>query len=285
MDAFVKAMMNRTSCRTFLPDDPDDSSMKEIEKFISENRTGPFRNSLSFKWMTFSGDEEAELKQLISYGIFRNVRHVLAGWVEKGEMDLVDFGFAMEKNMLYAQRFGLAGCWVGGTFRRSRFVQRLELPENALLPAVAVMGYPADRRSWTDRSLRWMVRSGRRKPWADRFFCGDLNTPLTREKAGRYAFPLEMVRWAPSASNRQPWRIVMEPAGNRFDFYLAGKRKRTEPLPTGMLGPVDMGISFCHFQLAAESKQLKGKWVRRPPDRGQESLFYIASWEAREKKE
>jgi nitroreductase len=279
MDAMVKAMKNRTSCRTFMTEDPDDTVLKEMEKYIRKNRTGPFGNSLSFQWMTFSGEDEAELKQLISYGIFRNVRHVLAGWVEKGEMDLVDFGFAMEKNMLYASRFGLGSCWVGGTFRRSRFIRKLDLPENVLLPSIAVLGIPADRRSLTDRSLRWMARSHRRKPWSVRFFLGDFQTSLSRERAGKYAFPLEMVRWAPSASNRQPWRIVMEPDGRRLHFYITEKRAQEIMLNSVSLGLVDMGIALCHFQLASESKSIKGKWVRQPPSGNPEPVRYIASWE------
>ena len=34
--------------------------------------------------------------------------------------------------------------------------------------------------------------------------------PLTEEEAGDYQFPLEMLRLAPSAVNKQPWRVVAD---------------------------------------------------------------------------
>lgn len=50
------------------------------------------------------------------------------------------------------------------------------------------------------------------------FFDGTFDLPLTREKAGVFAEPLDMVRLAPSAVNKQPWRVVV--ADNAAHFYL-----------------------------------------------------------------
>ena len=38
---------------------------------------------------------------------------------------------------------------------------------------------------------------------------------MTKEDAGVYELPLEMVRQAPSAVNRQPWRVVMRDGAER----------------------------------------------------------------------
>ena len=53
-----------------------------------------------------------------------------------------------------------------------------------------------------------------------------------------------MVRWAPSAVNRQPWRVVMD--GEKAHFY--EKRSKGYVDASGWdLQKVDVGIAMCHF--------------------------------------
>lgn len=49
------------------------------------------------------------------------------------------------------------------------------------------------------------------------FFEDDFDHPLDRSDAGAWEKPLEMVRWAPSATNKQPWRVIVE--GGRAHFF------------------------------------------------------------------
>ena len=49
----------------------------------------------------------------------------------------------MEKAILYATGLGLGSCWLGGTFRRSRFAERISARSDEIVPAVASLGYPA----------------------------------------------------------------------------------------------------------------------------------------------
>ena len=53
-----------------------------------------------------------------------------------------------------------------------------------------------------------------------------------------------MVRLAPSAVNRQPWRVVRE--GTDYHFYLKHDKGYVSSA-TGDLQKVDMGIALCHF--------------------------------------
>nr|HPI72323.1 nitroreductase family protein [bacterium] len=116
------------------------------------------------------------------------------------------------------------------------------------------------------------------------FFHGDLATPLAEESAGAYAVPLQMLRLAPSASNKQPWRVVQQ--GACFHFYLQrspGYHRNLSPLPSFIIADlqrVDMGIAMCHFQLTAEEMGLKGEWSVADPDiaKPNETVEYIASW-------
>ena len=93
-----------------------------------------------------------------------------------------------------------------------------------------------------------------------------------------------MVRWGPSASNKQPWRIVKQE--NVWHFYL----QRTPGYGSdGWLGKLlgvadvqrlDMGISMCHFELSAMELGLKGKWSVAEPalEKPDKHTEYTVSW-------
>ena len=74
---------------------------------------------------------------------------------------------------------------------------------------------------------------------------------------------------APSATNKQPWRIVRD--GHAWHFYLRRTRGygKNSALFTVLriadLQRVDMGIALCHFEMVAGERDLTGSWVMRDP--------------------
>ena len=86
---------------------------------------------------------------------------------------------------------------------------------------------------------------------------------------------LEMVRWAPSAVNKQPWRILVK--DGIYHFY-EKKNKGYDHDVTGDLQKIDVGIALCHFVMGAEEKgkraeiSVKDPGVEIPGD-----VEYIAS--------
>ncbi len=82
------------------------------------------------------------------------------------------------------------------------------------------------------------------------FFDGAFDTPLTKEKAESLAIPLEMIRLAPSAVNKQPWRVVV--VDNTVHFYLKRSKGFSKEGKLDMQ-MIDMGIALCHFALAART--------------------------------
>jgi hypothetical protein len=137
------------------------------------------------------------------------------------------------------------------------------------------------------RRIESLFRSGgetdRRLPWEQMFFEGRFGAPLAEEFAGEYARPLEMVRLAPSASNRQPWRILKE--GNRWHFYLQrtpGYRERmlVKLFTVADLQRIDMGIALSHFELMVRDLNLGGNWEVSKPDIEipNENTEYTISW-------
>ena len=74
---------------------------------------------------------------------------------------------------------------------------------------------------------------------------------------------------APSATNKQPWRIVRR--GDDWHFYLVRTKGYGKGSPwfkllrIADLQRVDLGIAMCHFELVARESGRDGRWVVEDP--------------------
>ncbi len=274
---------NRRSCRTYENRSIAAETAARLRAFAASLQHGPFHTFLRFELVAGDEKEARTLKGLGTYGFIKNPAGFLIGAVGPGEKNLEDFGFAMEALILYATSLGLGSCWLGGSFSKSRFAARVRATAAEIVPAVAAVGYPAEETRLR-ALMRTQIKADARKPWEALFFQGNLATPLAEEHAGAYAVPLHMLRLAPSASNKQPWRVMQQDAC--FHFYLQrspGYQRNRSPLPSFIIADlqrVDMGIAMCHFQLTAEEMGLKGEWSVADPDiaKPSETVEYITSW-------
>jgi hypothetical protein len=226
--------------------------------------------------LNFNNMDMSELKSLGTYGVIKGARQFVVGAVVDQPKAMEDYGYSMEKNILTATSLGLGTCWLGGTFNRTGFGKKLNLVEGELLPVVTPVGYSSDRRSLIERVFRFSAGSDKRKPWEELFYEGSIETPLTKDRAGNYTTPLECVRIGPSASNKQPWRIIKD--HDNYHFYI----KRT-PGYDRAFGPIrmqsiDMGIAMCHFELSSREMGLDGLWKVKDPQIKSGDMEYLVSW-------
>ena len=173
----------------------------------------------------------------------------VAGKVEKGAYADVAFGFSFEKLVLYAWSLGIGTTWIGGTMKRELFERAAGLSEGEMMPCISPLGYPAKKRSIRETMMRKGVRADSRLPAEKLFFDGAWDAALPSEKRTADAGLIEMVRWAPSAVNKQPWRVIVTDGGYHFyekrDKGYAGEK-------TGDLQKIDVGIALCHFAMGLE---------------------------------
>lgn len=184
-------------------------------------------------------------------------------------------GYSFEAFMLYAQSLGIGTVWIGGTMDRAAFERAMEIAENEVMPCVSPLGYPAKKMSLREAMMRKGTKADNRMAFGDLFFDGSFEMPLTQERAGKLWHPLEMVRLAPSAVNKQPWRVVV--TENAAHFYL----KRSKGFAGGTIDmqKIDLGIALCHFELAAQEASLAPRFVRENPEIVmQDGTEYIASY-------
>lgn len=265
----LELVRERFSCRTYLRKPLEDEVRERLGEALSGLGAGPFGGRPRLVLMAASPDDEGALKGLGTYGTIKDPQAFVVGIMGEGEggRAFEDFGFLMERAVLEATDLGLGTCWLGGFFRRSRFAKKAGLARGETIPAVVSVGTCADDAKSGGLFGRISRRSSR-LPAGELFFLGTFDRPLPAGDAGLYAAALEAVRWAPSASNKQPWRIVRQ--SGRWHFYL----RRTKGYGTGIqsrllgqadLQRVDMGIAMCHFELAAREAGASGTWEIADP--------------------
>ena len=273
----------RYSCRTYL-DTPIETDQRHIlEEFLASLGTAPLGSGARIALVAATAQDRESLKGLGTYGVIKGATGFLVGAAQSGPKDLEDFGYQMERAVLRATDLGLETCWLGGSFSKSNFARKIGATRNERVPAVAAIGHAAEGSKATDR-IRQRAGSSARLPSEQLFFHDRFGEPLTMDAAGAYAGVLELVRWAPSASNKQPWRIVRGTDG--WHFYLQrskgyGKGTRVFTLMrVADLQRVDMGIAMCHFELAARATGLAGNWAVRDPGLAipAEGVEYTVSW-------
>lgn len=277
--SIIEIIRERSSRRSYTPQPVGPETLGALTDF-STGLEGPFGGKARITILDTADWCEGKINALGTYGTIQGARLFLAGTIRRGAHDMEDFGYQFEKVLLRATDLGLGTCWIGGIFNRTRFADKAGVRDDEVLPAISPLGYPTPRRSVTDSIIRWSAGSRNRRPWSDLFFHGTFREALTDDAAGRYREVLEMVRLGPSASNRQPWRVVKEPGKEVFHFHLCRSRGYDKLIKAVDLQRLDLGIAMSHFELTARELGLSGGWEARSPALGPlpERTEYVQSW-------
>jgi nitroreductase len=284
MESMIEAINKRVSVRSYTDEPIEQEKKQKIMDLLQSSHEGPFGHQVRFALIDFSGLDKNEVRNLGTYGFISGAKSFIVSAIKNGLKEIpngrafIDLGYCFEKVILTATNLGLGTCWLGGTFKRANFAESVNASEDEIVPAISPIGYARDRRTVREMAVRRFANSDHRKPWAELFFAGNANNPLSKESAGGYAVPLESVRLGPSASNNQPWRIVYQRQQGAFHFYLKrtlGYNKFNGKMDLQL---VDMGIAMCHFELSARESGLAGKWEVAMPDLEMGDAEYIATW-------
>jgi len=216
-----------------------------------------------------------ESQKLGTYGIIKGTNTFITAIIQNDEKNVVELGYYLEKVILYATGLGLGTCWLGGTFNRKDFENYIVLGQDESLAVLIALGYRKDKQSMIETAMRFMAKSDQRKPASELFFEKDSEHSLDLNQLGDYAKVLELVRIAPSASNKQPWRIIRN--NNYYEFYCC--RTPGYGIMNYDLQMNDIGIAKCHFELSAIELGLKGRWVKQGNLTEISNFEYVVSWE------
>ena len=208
MTELLKTIMGRKSVRSFDGKPVSAEDRERLDQYIRSIRN-PF--DIPVRFVLLDAKEHG-----LSSPVLSGETLYVAGKVDKVPHADVAFGYSFEKLVLYAWSLGIGTTWIGGTMKRELFEQAAGLSEGEMMPCVSPLGYPAKRRSIRETMMRKGVRADSRLPAEKLFFDGAWDAALPSEKRAADAGLIEMVRWAPSAVNKQPWRVIVTDGGYHF---------------------------------------------------------------------
>ena len=268
----------RISVRDYQPRKLEDPLRQKIMDILGSRQDSIFDSSIRLELVS---QGSVRKQKLGTYGFISGARDFMAAVVKKeqGKQALIDVGFVLEKIILYCTGIGLGTCWLGGTFTRSGFASAAAQRPDEAIPAVIPVGYISDKKSIKSSLMRTIAGSKNRKPREEIFFEKSFGQPLDKSEIGSYARALEVLRMAPSASNKQPWRVLRDEK-DKYHFFLKNSLmyKRTPDYLN--LQYIDMGIALSHFELACREQGLPGKWVDAGSKKQDSGLEHIIAWRA-----
>lgn len=284
-----KSIRKRRSVRTYDKRRVDLCMREKIMEY-AEGLQNPLGPKVTFRLLDKASDPKGD--KLGTYGIIKGAELYVGAKIKREEYAPEALGYDFEQLVLYLTDMGLGTCWLGGTFNKGAFAEAMDVQDDEIFTIVSPIGYTADKMSLVEVMMRRGSGGDKRLPWEELFYDGDFGKPIAAGEAdaafkagsviGGYADVLEMVRLAPSAVNRQPWRIVAERGDEEgikaFHFYQSGIK--ADDGESVQMHRIDMGIAICHFHLAAMEKGLKGKFERVEPADvdAPENTAYIISW-------
>lgn len=269
----VDLIQKRISVRTYQNRPVDAEKLEKLKVFFDEVQN-PFGAQVRFSLA------EGKTQKIGTYGFIKGAKTFFCGCVKKDGMDMEGFGYAFEQVVLLATALGLGTCWLGGTFKRSSFISLMK-PKDEYLPAVSPLGYASEKKSLAEKAVAAGAGARKRKRFGEVFFDGDISKPLMLDD-GPLKTCLEMVRIGPSASNKQPWRVIVKDGACHF-YAAIDKRYAGNTMYGFTMQRIDLGIAACHFELSAHELGLPGSLVVDDPqllscDPRSEGWHYSFSW-------
>jgi nitroreductase len=268
-----EAVRKRYSVRNYKDQKIEAGIREAIESFV-DSLDNPFGNKVRYY---FLDNIDTKNERLGTYGVIKGANQYIGTSIKLEPMALEAIGYELETVMLYLAHLGLGTCWLGGTFNRNEFAKAMNIDQDEIFPIITPYGYAAEKKHIKERAMRKVINADHRDEWSHLFYKKSFISPLAQEEAGDLEFPLEMVRLGPSASNKQPWRVLLR--DNACHFYEYKEPGYSVIFPYD-IQRVDMGIAAAHFDLAAKEKGLKGHFdtANQPELMLPDHFEYVFSW-------
>lgn len=247
---FIKKLYNaiplRKSSRTYNGLRIDHNALAELERIIGN--LNPLLPDVPEPVIKIIDNDSVD-GRLGTYGVISGARQYFVMASEQSCQAQVQAGYMFEQLILAATALGLDTCWLGGTFRRGRFAQVMADYPDLKVSIVSPTGHSTPKMRFAERLMRKVEKADHRKPFRQLF------SGVSKDSA--VGAVLEAVRLAPSSTNSQPWRAVVEKVdGNLIVSFSCSTSNR--------FSAIDMGIGYAHFMIASAAKGFQ--WAILNPD-------------------
>ena len=166
-------------------------------------------------------------------------------FIGRGAAPAEAVGYTGEALVLEATALGLDTCWVGGLFSAGTAGPAADCSSDERVFAVSPLGHAAPHPTVKERVLFGAGRPKHRRRLEEIASGHELWPPWARASA-------EAARLAPSAMNRQPWRLAYERDALVIGFGGADSPRISKRL--------DCGIAMLHIEIAAVNAGITGEW-------------------------
>lgn len=270
----IQTIKDRRSIRTYesvLLSSEDKENIASLISKVSDMK-GPFGHNIRLELVEniVPGKKQGLIG---TYGFVKNAPAFIVGIASKDFKHLVDHGFIFEHLILELTKIGLGTVWLGGTFNRNKF--EIDLEKDAFIPAITPVGYPAEKPSLRERAIRSMAKSDERKPFESMFFNQSFERPLKRKAHPTISKILDLVQLAPSASNKQPWRVVL--TDKYLHLYLRESKKYIAQHPYNIQA-LDIGIAAAHIAIGLNAKKMAHEIVESDQAPTADGMRYVCSF-------
>lgn len=240
----MNSIESRKSVRTFTGAKLTDNYKEKIINYITneDNLIGINGNKIRFELREVDGSESGKIG---TYGFIKNAPAFLIVICKNDKNNMIDCGYVFEKLILFLEDIGVNTCWLGGTFNRKQLDVKFDLGD--VIPVISPLGYTLEKKSFMERSIRKVMKSNNRLDFDSLFFYNDFITKIDDQRTRDI---LELVRLAPSAANRQPWRVVID-SDSDAHFYIERTSSKEPKKSSCDLQMVDMGIALAHYEIAS----------------------------------
>lgn len=248
MSGFLDFAKTRRSVRTFDGNYVKPELIDDLKNF-STNIVNPYGIDIT---IAFHDAKEERLSSPVLAG----EKCYVTAKVKKAPHAEEAYGYSFEAFLMHAHELGLGTVWIGGTMPREKFEAAANVQGDEIMPCVSPLGVTADKMSIKESLMRKGVKADTRLEFEKLFYENNINLPLSTDRAKEIGVldALEAVRLAPSAVNKQPWRIIIR--GNRA-IFIENKDKAFANNAEYDLQKVDIGIAMYHFeqQLISDGKK------------------------------
>lgn len=264
----LETIQQRRSVRSFSPRVLEQSEVEIVQGILDRacSEPGPFGTKLRCKLhIDAGGSGEARLG---TYGLVSGASAFIMPVLAPAPGAMEDLGWTVEKAVIDLWAAGWASCWIGGVFSRAKAASLAGASGEEFVPIVVALGKEAERRSLLDKIVTRAARSRQRKPLTELCFLPDGSALKGAALSSPWDIILKALSIAPSASNKQPWRLVWSPSPHLWMLFLDEDRIYNNSLGNTRLQNIDMGIAMYHFAAAASCAGMDGAWLPLADERG-----------------
>ena len=263
---YIEAIKDRKSVRTFDDNKEIENNLLEEIKGFMNKQSNPY--GLKIEWLLLNKDEYN-----LSSPVIVGEKYYIIGKMKKEIHAEEAFGYEFEEIILFLKTKGIGTTWMAGTFPREDFEKAIELKEDEIMPSITPIGYKAPKMSFREKLMRKGIKADTRKKFNDLFFKNNFETNLDSDDLKKYEDLLELVRIAPSAVNKQPWRLLI--MNNNIYFY---KKPSNGFKKDGFdVQKIDIGIAMNHFVQGLKNKNINYKFDFNDPNIKYDDYEYVST--------